>query len=192
ASRLTAQGIDLYDDDLYAIRKLTTANGVEATGGGRESRVYVTITTPVGLWTNALYLPEEFTYALYDPDGNLVYTLTPTNDDPVVLPAFNVNTSVNGTQMFTLSILLPACSRWRSAHDIHILFTIQSGAIISTDVDHGFTFMEYFVYPQRCCEPESHCQLYFDPNSLWPCKNEPVPLVDGESVFLPVVRKWVW
>ncbi|MDR2656837.1 MAG: hypothetical protein LBB86_03310, partial [Oscillospiraceae bacterium] len=57
ASRLTAQGIDLYDDDLDAIRKLTPVNDVEVAGGGRESRIYVTITTPVGLWTNALYLP---------------------------------------------------------------------------------------------------------------------------------------
>jgi hypothetical protein len=192
ASSLTAQGVDLYDGDLDAIRKLTPVNDGEAAGGGREPRVYVTITDPVGLWTSALYLPEEFTYALYDPNGNLVYTLTPTNDDPVILPGFNVDTSVDGTQMFTLRILLPACSRWRSAHDIHIVYTIENGAIIDTYIDHDFTFREYFVYPQRCCEPESHCQLYFDPDSLCPCKNEPVPLVDGESVFLPVVRKWVW
>ncbi|MDR0396557.1 MAG: hypothetical protein LBH66_04575 [Oscillospiraceae bacterium] len=157
-------------------------------------REIVNIDPVAKLTYGSAYLPEEFTVYLYGPNGSLVSGPIPLNPDGYFyIPPFDVDTSVIGSQVYTLYEPQTECGRWRADWSaINYTFVTDGTVIISRSADRPSEFRNRFIYPQRCREPESYCALNIQPTDDCPCRVEPVPLVENESIFLPVVRKWNW
>ncbi|MDR1598901.1 MAG: hypothetical protein LBS11_03380 [Oscillospiraceae bacterium] len=193
-NRATIDGNDLHVRGLDDAHGLTQEYLESLARLPPQARELVTIDPVQKLTYGAAYLPEEFVLALYGPSGNTVFGSIPLDPDGYFyVPPFNVDTSVIGTQVFTLYEPLAECGRWRTDWSvIRYTFVTDGTTITARWADRPSEFRNRFIYPQRCHEPESHCALNIDPTPDCPCRNVPVPLVDNESIFLPVVRKWNW
>ncbi|GHU75910.1 hypothetical protein AGMMS49992_20720 [Clostridia bacterium] len=166
------------------MRLVTSPLALFANNSDLDTRAIIPFNLTATKTADAPYLPEEFTYALYDPDWNEIGTTVVDENGNIDIPPFGVDdTWPDGEYEFRLVEQLPACGHWQADYNtIRITFTITGGVLTGPVFDNPLVFNNRFVYPVRCCEPESHCP--------WECA--PPDLMCNESIFLPVMRKWIF